>query len=160
MVVVLENRLYIPELFFSDSFLKETLRVTSGVFMVRYCSEDTDFEMSNGEKYTVRKGDRVAMYPPCIHMDPEIFEDPEVSIPSTLDLFRGIRYVTKYIARRLFLSKLVTFAKSKLNLSLLSFTTAPPPSFDLGVKKWRFSEDKQGFYWLTAQPFPLPHHLP
>lgn len=60
-----------------DSFLKETLRLASGVFMVRYVTEDTEFEMPSGETYTVRKGDRVAMYPPAIHMDPEIFESPE-----------------------------------------------------------------------------------
>ncbi|XP_050413302.1 cytochrome P450 7A1 [Patella vulgata] len=61
-----------------DSIIKETLRVTSGVFMVRYISKDTEFEMDNGQKVSVREGDRVAMYPPAIHKDPEIFEDPEV----------------------------------------------------------------------------------
>lgn len=60
-----------------DSFLKETLRLASGVFMVRYVTEDTEFEMPNGQTYTVRQGDRVAMYPPAVHMDPEIFEEPE-----------------------------------------------------------------------------------
>ncbi|KAK7102395.1 cytochrome P450 7A1-like [Littorina saxatilis] len=60
-----------------DSFLKETLRMASGVFMVRKVIDDTDFTMPNGQTYTVRKGDRVAMYPPAHHMDAEIFEDPE-----------------------------------------------------------------------------------
>ncbi|XP_076469064.1 cytochrome P450 7A1-like [Babylonia areolata] len=60
-----------------DSFLKETLRISSGVFMVRKVVEDTPFTMPNGQTYTVRKGDKVAMYPPAVHMDPEIFENPE-----------------------------------------------------------------------------------
>ncbi|KAL8588074.1 hypothetical protein ACOMHN_066295 [Nucella lapillus] len=60
-----------------DSFLKETIRVSSGVFMVRKVTEDTQFTMPSGQTYTVRKGDRVAMYPPAHHMDSEIFEDPE-----------------------------------------------------------------------------------
>ncbi|KAL3852278.1 hypothetical protein ACJMK2_015942 [Sinanodonta woodiana] len=60
-----------------DSIVKETMRSTSGVFMVRAISEDTKFEMENGQKYFLRKGDKVAMYPPALHKDPEIFEEPE-----------------------------------------------------------------------------------
>lgn len=59
-----------------DSVVQETLRMCSGVFMVRYVTEDCDFKMDNGEVYQIRKGDRVAIYPPAIHKDPEIFEDP------------------------------------------------------------------------------------
>ena len=47
--------------------------------MVRYIVEDTWFTTSNEEKFLMRKGDRVAIYPPAIHKDPEIFEDPLVS---------------------------------------------------------------------------------
>ena len=61
----------------------ESFRMSSGVFMVRYINEDTEFELQNsGVKYTVRKGDRVAIYPPAIHKDPEIYADPDVSIHS------------------------------------------------------------------------------
>lgn len=67
-------------LLFTDSIIKETLRFTSGVFMVRYVQHDTEFEMNDGSKHLVREGDRVAIYPPAIHMDPEIFEEPEVTI--------------------------------------------------------------------------------
>lgn len=48
--------------------------------MVRYISEDTDFTLESGGTYTCRQGDRVAIYPPAIHMDPEIYEEPEVCI--------------------------------------------------------------------------------
>lgn len=65
---------------FTDSVVQETLRVSSGVFMVRSVAEDTEFQMEDGKQFTVRKGDKVAMYPPAIHKDPEIFENPDVSI--------------------------------------------------------------------------------
>lgn len=64
----------------TDSVCKETLRNASGVFMVRDITADTDFTLSNGEVKHVRKGDKVAMYPPCFNKDPETFENPEVSI--------------------------------------------------------------------------------
>ena len=47
--------------------------------MVRAITRDTEFEMDNGQKYNLRAGDRVAMYPPALHKDPEIFENPLVS---------------------------------------------------------------------------------
>ena len=47
--------------------------------MVRYITDDTQFETPSGKSYLMRKGDRVAIYPPAIHKDPEIFEDPMVS---------------------------------------------------------------------------------
>lgn len=48
--------------------------------MVRSVAEDTEFETEEGRKYSLRKGDKVAMYPPAIHKDPEIFENPDVSV--------------------------------------------------------------------------------
>ena len=56
------------------------MRLSSGVFMVRYIQKDTSFTSSDGKTYIMRAGDRVAMYPPAIHKDPEIFEDPLVGI--------------------------------------------------------------------------------
>ena len=53
--------------------------MSSGVFMVRYVTADTKLTVDNGNEYLIRKGDRIAMYPPAIHKDPEIFEDPLVS---------------------------------------------------------------------------------
>lgn len=60
-----------------DSITKETLRMNSGVFMVRAVTEDTWFQMNNGKSYKIRKGDKVAMYPPAIHKDAEIYENPD-----------------------------------------------------------------------------------
>ena len=54
------------------------MRLSSGVFMVRYIQEDTTFTSSDGKTHVMRTGDRVAMYPPAIHKDPEIYENPLV----------------------------------------------------------------------------------
>lgn len=59
-----------------DSFLKEVLRWTSGVFMIRKCVKDTKFTTDSGQTFNVRAGDKVAIYPPVIHHDPEIYENP------------------------------------------------------------------------------------
>ena len=48
--------------------------------MVRYINEDTHFKTSDGQDYLMRQGDRVAIYPPALHKDPEVFEDPLVCI--------------------------------------------------------------------------------
>ena len=55
------------------------MRLASGVFVVRFISKDTHFTTSDGQTYLMREGDRIAYYPPAIHKDPEVFEDPLVS---------------------------------------------------------------------------------
>ena len=64
---------------FADSIVQETTRLSSGVFMVRYVTKDTNFESERGQRFLIREGDRLAIYPPALHKDPEIFEDPLVS---------------------------------------------------------------------------------
>ncbi|CAD5115599.1 DgyrCDS4559 [Dimorphilus gyrociliatus] len=59
-----------------DSIVQESARLSSGVFMVRYVTEDTMFKTPDNKEFLIRKGDRVAMYPPAIHKDPNIFADP------------------------------------------------------------------------------------
>lgn len=63
----------------ADSIVQESMRLSSGVFMVRYVNRDTYFKVTDsGKSYLIREGDRVAIYPPAIHKDPEIFSEPEV----------------------------------------------------------------------------------
>ena len=62
----------------ADSVCQESMRISSGVFMIRKVLEDTDFTTADGRSHLIRKGDRVAMYPPAIHYDSEIFPEPEV----------------------------------------------------------------------------------
>lgn len=56
----------------------ETCRLSSGVFVVRHVVDDAQFTTSDGQSFLLRKGDRVALYPPATHKDPEIFENPLV----------------------------------------------------------------------------------
>ena len=71
----------------TDSIVQETTRLASGVFVVRYVQEDTHFTTSNGESHLVRKGDRIAVYPPAIHKDPEIYQNPYVSTHKHFTIF-------------------------------------------------------------------------
>lgn len=67
-------------LIFTDSLVMETFRMGSGVFMIRHNQQDTQFTAaSSGKTYKIRAGDKVMMYPPALHNDPEIFDKPEVS---------------------------------------------------------------------------------
>ncbi|CAH1784516.1 unnamed protein product [Owenia fusiformis] len=59
-----------------ESIVQETFRLSSGVFMVRYVNGDTWYTLSDGSKHLIRDGDRVAIYPPALHKDPEVFENP------------------------------------------------------------------------------------
>lgn len=57
----------------------ETFRKASGVFMVRHNQQDVNFTVTATDKtYRIRAGDKVMMYPPAVHNDPEIFDQPEV----------------------------------------------------------------------------------
>lgn len=48
--------------------------------MVRLVVEDIEFEMEEGWKYSLRKGDKVVMYLLVIYKDLEIFENFDVSV--------------------------------------------------------------------------------
>jgi cytochrome P450 len=68
----------------AESVVRETCRLSSGAFMVRYVTDDTHFSLDHGNHYLIRKGDRIAVYPPTIHMDPEIFVEPKVGVALVL----------------------------------------------------------------------------
>ncbi|NXD19294.1 CP8B1 hydroxylase, partial [Spelaeornis formosus] len=60
-----------------DSALEETLRLVAAPMLVRAVLEDTCLRTSNGTDLTLRKGDRVALFPHIsLQMNPEIHEEP------------------------------------------------------------------------------------
>ncbi|XP_009077203.1 PREDICTED: 7-alpha-hydroxycholest-4-en-3-one 12-alpha-hydroxylase [Acanthisitta chloris] len=60
-----------------DSALEETLRLVAAPMLVRAVVEDTSIKTSSGTEYTLRKGDRVALFPHIsVQMNPEIHDDP------------------------------------------------------------------------------------
>lgn len=63
---------------FIDSIIKEAMRLSSASMNVRIAKEDFMLHLDNQEAYCIRKDDVIALYPPMLHYDPEIYEDPYV----------------------------------------------------------------------------------
>ncbi|XP_056378012.1 cytochrome P450 7B1 isoform X1 [Hyla sarda] len=59
------------------SAINESLRLCSASMNIRVVQEDFLLELEDGQSVSLRKGDFVALYPPALHRDPEVFEDPE-----------------------------------------------------------------------------------
>lgn len=64
--------------FSSESAILEALRLCSFSSIIRFVQEDLTLPSETGD-YLLRKGDLVAIFPPLMHHDPEIFEAPEVN---------------------------------------------------------------------------------
>ncbi|KAM5157049.1 cytochrome P450 7B1 [Mantella aurantiaca] len=59
------------------SAISESMRLCSASMNIRVVLEDFQMELEDDQTVSLRKGDFVALYPPALHRDPEIFEDPE-----------------------------------------------------------------------------------
>ncbi|XP_021052177.1 25-hydroxycholesterol 7-alpha-hydroxylase [Mus pahari] len=59
-----------------ESTILEALRLCSYSSIIREVQEDMDFS-TESESYSLRKGDFLALFPPLIHNDPEIFHAPK-----------------------------------------------------------------------------------
>ncbi|NXX92269.1 CP8B1 hydroxylase, partial [Centropus bengalensis] len=60
-----------------DSALEETLRLVAAPILIRAVLQDTSLKTSSGTEYTLRKGDRVALFPyVSVQMNPEIHPEP------------------------------------------------------------------------------------
>ncbi|NXN32539.1 CP8B1 hydroxylase, partial [Nycticryphes semicollaris] len=60
-----------------DSAVEETLRLVAAPILVRAVLQDTSLKTSSGREYTLRKGDRVALFPHIsVQMNPEIHPEP------------------------------------------------------------------------------------
>ncbi|CAH1258564.1 CYP7A1 [Branchiostoma lanceolatum] len=59
------------------SAINEALRMCSASMIIRVATEDAELALESGSTFRIRKGDRVALYPGFLHMDPEVFDDPE-----------------------------------------------------------------------------------
>lgn len=46
---------------------------------IRVVQEDFSLRLAGERSEAVRKGDVIALYPQSMHMDPEIYQDPEVN---------------------------------------------------------------------------------
>ncbi|NXT94695.1 CP8B1 hydroxylase, partial [Anhinga rufa] len=60
-----------------DSALEETLRLVAAPVLIRAILQDTSLKTSSGMEYTLRKGDRLALFPHLsVQMNPEIHPEP------------------------------------------------------------------------------------
>lgn len=50
---------------------------------IRVSQEDFNLRLNAEHSVGVRKGDIIALYPQIMHLDPEIYEDPEVCEPTS-----------------------------------------------------------------------------
>ncbi|XP_027733031.1 25-hydroxycholesterol 7-alpha-hydroxylase-like [Vombatus ursinus] len=73
---ILFTREQLDGLVYLESIINETLRLTSVSSNIRCNKEDITLNLGNGE-VNLRKGDTTIIYPPLLHYDPEIFEQPE-----------------------------------------------------------------------------------
>ena len=60
-----------------DSTVEETLRLTAAPVLTRAVLQDLSLKMADGCEYSIREGDRVALFPyTAVQMDPEVHPDP------------------------------------------------------------------------------------
>lgn len=60
-----------------DSAVEETLRLTAAPLLTRAVLQDMNIKMADGQKYLIRQGDRVAVFPySAVQIDPEIHPEP------------------------------------------------------------------------------------
>lgn len=60
------------------SAVDEAFRLSSSSMIIRSVKEDITLYSKDEPKIKLRKGDWLALYPQILHMDPEVYEDPEV----------------------------------------------------------------------------------
>ncbi|XP_043833451.1 cytochrome P450 7B1 [Dromiciops gliroides] len=70
------TREQLDSLVYLESIIKEALRMSSVSAILRNNEEDVILNLGNGEVH-LRKGDNTVIFPPLLHYDPEIFEQPE-----------------------------------------------------------------------------------
>ncbi|KAG7222877.1 hypothetical protein INR49_015984 [Caranx melampygus] len=69
----------------TESAINESLRLSSASMNIRVVQEDFDLRLDSERSVPVRKGDIIALYPQSMHMDPNIYEEPQT--------FRFDRYI-------------------------------------------------------------------
>ncbi|XP_071346402.1 cytochrome P450 7B1 [Trachinotus anak] len=60
-----------------ESAINESLRLSSASMNIRVAQEDFSLRLDSERSVAVRKGDIIALYPQSMHLDPEIYEDPQ-----------------------------------------------------------------------------------
>ncbi|XP_038622454.1 cytochrome P450 7B1 [Tachyglossus aculeatus] len=72
------TREQLDNLVYLESLILESFRLSSSSTNFRVIQNDCTLQLEGGRDLSLRKGDWLALFPPTMHKDPEIFEDPEV----------------------------------------------------------------------------------
>ncbi|KAJ8401265.1 hypothetical protein AAFF_G00384960 [Aldrovandia affinis] len=68
----------LDSLLYLGSAIKESLRLYSVAANFRLTQEDFNLQLDRGRCAKIRKGDFLVLFPMATHLDPEVYEDPEV----------------------------------------------------------------------------------
>ncbi|XP_043921386.1 cytochrome P450 7B1 [Protopterus annectens] len=75
---ILLTREQLDSLVYLGSAIHESLRMCSASMNIRVVQEDFTLRLEGDEAISLRKKDWVALYPQSLHMDPDVYEDPEI----------------------------------------------------------------------------------
>ncbi|XP_054870729.1 cytochrome P450 7B1-like [Amphiprion ocellaris] len=79
------GRQQLERLLFLESAIRESLRLSSASMNIRVAQEDFGLRLDGERSVAVRKGDFIALYPQSMHLDPEVYQNPQ--------MFRFDRYM-------------------------------------------------------------------
>ncbi|KAJ3595976.1 hypothetical protein NHX12_002385 [Muraenolepis orangiensis] len=68
----------LEQLVYMESAINESLRLSSASMNIRVAQQDFTLQLDKQHAVAVRRGDFIALYPQMMHMDPEIFTEPQV----------------------------------------------------------------------------------
>ncbi|XP_041658984.1 cytochrome P450 7B1 isoform X2 [Cheilinus undulatus] len=71
------SREQLDQLLYLESTINESLRLSSASMNIRVVQEDFSLRLDAERSVAVRKGDIISLYPQSMHMDPEIYDEPE-----------------------------------------------------------------------------------
>ncbi|OCT74773.1 hypothetical protein XELAEV_18033761mg, partial [Xenopus laevis] len=74
----------------TGSAIKESFSLCAASMNIRLVKEDFVLELEGNQTIRLRKNDFIALYPPVLHMDPEIYEDPAISIKSKVYKYKKL----------------------------------------------------------------------
>ncbi|XP_028329396.1 25-hydroxycholesterol 7-alpha-hydroxylase [Gouania willdenowi] len=72
------SRDQLDQLIYLESAINESLRLSSASINIRVAQEDFNLRLEANRSIAVRKGDIIALYPQTMHLDPEIYEEPQM----------------------------------------------------------------------------------
>ncbi|XP_056148968.1 cytochrome P450 7B1 [Lampris incognitus] len=72
------SREHLDQLLYLESAVNESLRLSSASMNIRVAQEDFELQLEGWGSVAVRERDIVALYPQSMHMDPDIYPEPQM----------------------------------------------------------------------------------